>query len=116
MVPNPRQGVVIEEIEAIAAVVEVLDALSVPYALGGSLASAVHGVVRATLDADLVAETSPQRPLISGGESHQRCSGSRLGGHRASPATCPARQSSRSKVARVTGTRSVSCQKSAAAR
>jgi len=51
---------VIEEIEAIAAVIEVLDDLGVSYALGGSLASAVHGVVRATLDADLVADLHPE--------------------------------------------------------
>ena len=49
-----------EEIEAVLAVVEVLDALGVPYAIGGSLASAVHGVVRATLDADLVADLHPE--------------------------------------------------------
>jgi hypothetical protein len=51
---------VIDEIEVIAAVVEVLDALSAPYALGGSLASAVHGVVRATMGADLVADLRPE--------------------------------------------------------
>jgi hypothetical protein len=37
-------------------VIEVLEALNVPYLIGGSLASAVHGVVRATLDVDLVAD------------------------------------------------------------
>jgi hypothetical protein len=37
-------------------VVEALEALGVPYAQGGSFASAVHGVMRATLDADLVAD------------------------------------------------------------
>jgi hypothetical protein len=51
---------VIEEIGAIAAVVQVLDALGVPYALGGSLAGAAYGVVRATLDADLVADLQPE--------------------------------------------------------
>ena len=33
-----------------------LDALDVPYLIGGSLASAVHGVARATADTDLVAD------------------------------------------------------------
>ena len=33
-----------------------LDALGVVYAIGGSLSSAVHGVMRATMDADLVAD------------------------------------------------------------
>jgi len=37
-------------------VAEALEQLEVPYLIGGSLASAVHGVVRATLDSDLVAE------------------------------------------------------------
>jgi hypothetical protein len=37
-------------------VTDALDALGVTYAIGGSLASAVHGVVRATMDADLVAD------------------------------------------------------------
>jgi hypothetical protein len=49
-----------DEMAVIAAVVEVLDALGASYALGGSLASAVHGVVRATLDADLVADLRPE--------------------------------------------------------
>jgi hypothetical protein len=37
-------------------VIEALDALGVPYLIGGSLASAIHGVARATVDADLVAD------------------------------------------------------------
>ena len=40
-------------------VVDALEALDVPYLIGGSLASAVHGVVRATMDADLVADVRP---------------------------------------------------------
>ena len=36
-------------------VIRALDALGVPYLIGGSLASAVHGVVRTTQDSDLVA-------------------------------------------------------------
>lgn len=38
----------------VAAVLE--NTLEVPYAIGGSLASAFHGVMRATMDADLVAD------------------------------------------------------------
>lgn len=45
-----------EPIAVTLIVTEALDALSVPYAIGGSLASAVHGVMRATMDADLVAD------------------------------------------------------------
>jgi hypothetical protein len=37
-------------------VTDALNALGVPYAIGGSLASAVHGVMRATMDADIVAD------------------------------------------------------------
>jgi hypothetical protein len=45
--------------EAIAVtllVINVLDELQVPYVIGGSLASAIHGVARTTLDSDLVAD------------------------------------------------------------
>lgn len=37
-------------------VIEALEALNVPYFIGGSLASAVHGVARTTVDVDLVAD------------------------------------------------------------
>lgn len=37
-------------------VIEVLDTLDVPYWIGGSLAAALHGVARSTLDTDLVAD------------------------------------------------------------
>jgi hypothetical protein len=47
-------------------VVEVLDDLNVPYAIGGSLASSWHGVSRATFDSDIVAalELPHVRPFI----------------------------------------------------
>ena len=41
-------------------VTRALDALDVPYLIGGSLASAVHGVARATVDTDLVADLRPE--------------------------------------------------------
>lgn len=37
-------------------VVEILDMLGIPYMVGGSFASSVHGIPRMTYDADLVAE------------------------------------------------------------
>lgn len=37
----------------------ILDDLGVRYSIGGSLASSVHGLARATLDADLVADLRP---------------------------------------------------------
>ena len=39
-------------------VIGVLETLGVPYWIGGSLATALHGVARATLDTDLVAAMS----------------------------------------------------------
>ena len=45
-----------EQIDVVLQVTSVLDALDIPYALGGSFASGAYGVMRSTLDADLVAE------------------------------------------------------------
>ncbi len=45
-----------EQIAVTMAVADALDALGVPYAISGSFASALHGVMRATMDADLVAD------------------------------------------------------------
>ena len=45
-----------EQIAVTLAVVEALDAFGVPYAIGGSFASALHGVMRATMDAAAVAD------------------------------------------------------------
>lgn len=45
-----------EPIGVTMTVINALEDLGVRYAVGGSLASAVHGVVRATMDADLVAD------------------------------------------------------------
>jgi len=47
-------------IEVVLQVIEVLDRLGVPYLIGGSFASAAHGVARATMDADLIAELRPE--------------------------------------------------------
>ncbi len=45
-----------EPIAVALQVIDALDALGVPYMIGGSLASAVYGVARSTLDVDLVAD------------------------------------------------------------
>jgi hypothetical protein len=45
-----------EPIAVTLLVIETLESLHVPYFIGGSLASAVHGVVRATMDVDLVVD------------------------------------------------------------
>ncbi len=45
-----------EVLEVTLHVAAVLERLGVPYLVGGSLASSLHGLPRATLDADLVAD------------------------------------------------------------
>lgn len=53
-------------IEAMTPVVEALERLGVKYYVGGSIASAVYGVSRATMDVDLVADLADQHvaPLV----------------------------------------------------
>jgi hypothetical protein len=47
-------------------VVEALEDLEIPYFVAGSLATAVHGMARATMDVDLVAQLKPNQiePLL----------------------------------------------------
>jgi hypothetical protein len=47
-------------------VTQTLERLGVPYAVGGSLASSLHGVMRSTLDVDIVADMQPEhiQPLV----------------------------------------------------
>lgn len=53
-----------EQILATLQVIHTLEALGVPYLIGGSLASAVHGVARATLDTDLITELQPHHAQL----------------------------------------------------
>jgi hypothetical protein len=55
-----------EPIAVTMKVVDVLEMLDIPYFIGGSMATAVHGVARATMDVDLVADLKPRQigPLI----------------------------------------------------
>ena len=46
-------------VAALRPVADALDALGVRYFVGGSIASSAHGVARASLDADLIAELEP---------------------------------------------------------
>ena len=48
-----------EPIAVTLLVIEALEVLDVPYLIGGSLASAIHGVARATQGADLLADLRP---------------------------------------------------------
>jgi hypothetical protein len=52
--------VLTEQIAVTLLVTDALEALGAPYAIGGSFASATHGVMRATMDADLVARLRPE--------------------------------------------------------
>ena len=56
-----------EPIAVTLQVVEVLDALGVPYLIGGSFASSVYGTYRATADVDLVADLKFEHvePLVT---------------------------------------------------
>ena len=47
-------------------VTQTLEHLGIPYAVGGSLASSLHGVMRSTLDVDIVANVQPEhiQPLV----------------------------------------------------
>jgi hypothetical protein len=48
-------------------VTQTLERLGIPYAVGGSLASSVHGVMRSTLDVDIVADMRLEhiQPLVA---------------------------------------------------
>jgi hypothetical protein len=48
-----------EQLEVTLTVARAFDELSVPYFLGGSMASSAHGIYRATNDADFVADLRP---------------------------------------------------------
>ena len=50
-----------EPLEVTLLVIEALEKLNVPYLIGGSLASALHGAARSTLDTDLVADLHPEQ-------------------------------------------------------
>ncbi len=51
---------------AITPVIEVLEELGVPYHIGGSVASSIYGILRATIDADLITDLHLEhvRPLV----------------------------------------------------
>jgi hypothetical protein len=54
-----------EPIQVTLRVVTTFERLGIPYLIGGSFASAVHGLVRATMDVDLVADIKPAHiPLL----------------------------------------------------
>jgi hypothetical protein len=48
-----------ETIQVTLIVTNVLDELEVPYVIGGSMASIVHGMLRTTMDVDIIADLQP---------------------------------------------------------
>jgi hypothetical protein len=56
-----------EPIQVTLKVIAIFERLGIPYLIGGSLASAVHGIVHATMDADLVADIKPEQvfPMVA---------------------------------------------------
>jgi hypothetical protein len=50
-----------EPIQVTLKVVTAFEDIGIHYLIGGSLASAVHGIIRATMDADLVADIKPSQ-------------------------------------------------------
>jgi hypothetical protein len=50
-----------EAVKVTLLVVDVLDALDVPYVIGGSVASIIHGMLRMTMDVDIVADLPPDQ-------------------------------------------------------
>ena len=49
-----------ESIAATLRVVRLLESLEVRYVIGGSFASSIHGVIRASVDVDILAELAPE--------------------------------------------------------
>jgi hypothetical protein len=52
-----------DPIRATLLVIDVFSELNVPYLLGGSFASSIHGIPRATLDVDIVADLSDKHVI-----------------------------------------------------
>ena len=50
-----------EPIEVTLRVTAVLEQLGIPYLIGGSLASTLHGMIRTTQDSDIITETRCSR-------------------------------------------------------
>ena len=53
-----------ELLSAIQNVIKTFEKLSIPYFIGGSVASSIYGTARSTLDIDLIAEIKPNQVLF----------------------------------------------------
>ena len=56
-----------DSIQVMLLVTDILEKMGIPYAVGGSLSSSVHGVMRSTLDVDIVADLRLEhiRPFVT---------------------------------------------------
>ena len=63
----PRRVSTPDIVAPLAPIVEIFERLSIPYSVAGSVASSAHGVARATLDVDLVADLHAEHvdPLVA---------------------------------------------------
>lgn len=57
-----------EALQVTLIVTKLLDELDVPYVIGGSMASIIHGMLRTTMDVDIVADMQPEHvaPFVTG--------------------------------------------------
>jgi hypothetical protein len=55
-----------EAVRELMLVVEAFNRLGIPYLVGGSMASALHGIARSTVDADILADIHPEQaqPMV----------------------------------------------------
>ncbi|MCA9957314.1 MAG: hypothetical protein KC434_21445, partial [Anaerolineales bacterium] len=56
-----------EPVEVTLKVTSVLEALDIPYLIGGSLASTLYGMVRTTQDSDIITQMRPEhiQPFVT---------------------------------------------------
>lgn len=61
-----KNAILNEPIEVTLKVIKVFESLGIDYLVGGSLASAVYGIIRATMDTDIVADIRYEhiQPLV----------------------------------------------------
>jgi hypothetical protein len=59
MIREPALELPMQSMHDLREVLRIFTALGIPYALGGSMASSIHGIRRDTLDADITAEPFP---------------------------------------------------------
>jgi len=50
-----------EALQVTLLVTGLLDELGIPYVIGGSMASIIHGMLRTTMDVDIVADIQPEQ-------------------------------------------------------